>query len=419
MNKDRTQVHKEALQALDENNGIGTLNIETGLGKSKIVIDFLFNKLKTGDTVLILVPVTKLINNWVDEFEKWTCCHYDFSSQCITMVIRNGNIKIYLETVQTAYKWTDKSYTLTVYDEIHTMVTEEYHQAIKIESTFKIGLTATTDVVGRTDKREIYNTYCPIIYSYHNGEDHGILNKTKLTIIDHELTNNFRCAITFKGQIFYKGEAEQYEYLNKRVKEGEKLMILEGSTGFFEDAAKWLWKKEGNETQMKASAKYLRAVTARKTFLLNLESTSAIAKKLVSNILKEDPVNKVLIFSELVTQAQTICPNVVFGKQIDAEGDELIRQFNEGEIRELGSCYSLTLGMNLVGANNAVIESYISSSTKVIQRMGRLHRLDSEDTANIYIINLVGTQAETWFSAMTSQLDLTDATVIKSTELLK
>ena len=417
--KNRQQVHTEAAKSLKENNGTGTLNIQTGIGKSKIVINFILSVLKTYDTVLILVPLTRLISNWVEEFEKWTYPHYSEKEQCITIVVPNGSIKIYLETVQTAYKWKNKEWTLIVLDEIHTMVTTEYQAVMKLTSTYRIGLTATIDTKGKTDKKELYKTYCPIIYSYHDGENHGIINKTKITIINHKLTNNFkRLILSKKNGKFEMGEASQYEYLTKKVRAGEGLMVEEGSTGFFEDAAKWWWNKKGTISQKTAGRKYLQSITMRKTFLLSLQSTAEIARKLSFKLLEEDLNNKVLTFSELVSQAKTICDNVVFGEQSDEDNDKLIQLFNEGKIRLLGSCYSLTLGINLVGANNAIIESYQSSVTKGTQRIGRLHRLNEDDTANIYIINVLDTQAEKWFSAMTDGLDLTNSKVIKSTEIL-
>jgi len=417
--KNRQKVHLEALQALKKNNGIGTLDIQTGIGKSKILIDFVLTTLKPGDTVLILVPLTRLILNWADEFFKWSSCNYNKVTRCVTVVVPNGNIKVYLETVQTAYKWRDKEWTLIVLDETHTMVTTEYQAVMKLTSTYRIGLTATTDIKGKIDKEELYNTYCPIVYSYHDGESHGIINKTKITIIDHELTNNFkRLILSKKNGKFEMGEANQYEYLTKRVRAAEGSMMEEGSTGFFEDAAKWWWNREGTTSQKSAGRKYLQSITMRKTFLLSLQSTAEIARKLSSKLLEGDLNNKVLTFSELVSQAKTICSNVVFGEQSDEDNDKLIQLFNEGKIRLLGSCYSLTLGINLVGANNAIIESYQSSVTKGTQRIGRLHRLSEDDTANIYIINVLNTQAEKWFAAMTNGIDLTNAKIISSTELL-
>jgi hypothetical protein len=83
--------------------------------------------------------------------------------------------------------------------------------------------------------------------------------------------------------------------------------------------------------------------------------------------------------------------------------------FNRGDIRELGSCRSLTLGLNLKGATHAIMESYIGSATQSKQKKGRLDRLATDDVAEMWIIRVEGTQCESWFDQMTKGFDLEDA----------
>ena len=115
MKINRDQVQKDAVQALLDNNG-GLVNSATGIGKSKILIDFLTQICNPYDTVLLTVPLSRLINNWKEEFVKWSECSIDLDT--ITMVVPNGYISIQVSTIQAAYKWTDKKFTVLAVDRI-------------------------------------------------------------------------------------------------------------------------------------------------------------------------------------------------------------------------------------------------------------------------------------------------------------
>src|SRR5574343_697880 len=187
--KSRETIQKQAVEALIENGG-GTVEVATGIGKSKILIDYLLNSALPYNTVLLTVPLTTLIDNWIKEFQKWTQC--DVVGDLITIVVPNGYITVLIKTIQSAYKLSEHVDYL-VLDEVHTSVSEEYSSIFKnTRYRFCVGLTATTDVERRDDKREIYEKYCPIVYEYHEGEDDGIVNKTQLVIIEHELNDLFK-----------------------------------------------------------------------------------------------------------------------------------------------------------------------------------------------------------------------------------
>jgi hypothetical protein len=55
------------------------------------------------------------------------------------------------------------------------------------------------------------------------------------------------------------------------------------------------------------------------------------------------------------------------------------------------------------------MESYIGSATQSKQKKGRLDRLGTEDVAEMWIIRVSGTQADSWFEQMTKGFDLSDA----------
>ncbi|MCK5318532.1 MAG: hypothetical protein KAJ55_11475, partial [Anaerolineales bacterium] len=93
--------------------------------------------------------------------------------------------------------------------------------------------------------------------------------------------------------------------------------------------------------------------------------------------------------------------------------------FNTGRVNELGSCNSLTLGLNLVGATHAVMESYIGSATKSKQKKGRLDRLATDEHADMWIIRVPETQGEKWYKNMTKKFDLSEAVYLNSDFILR
>ena len=69
MNKDLIQ--QQAVQTIEEHNGWGILEIATGVGKTKIIIDYIKNHPEFTN-VLWIVPTVKLRDKTVkEEFEKW------------------------------------------------------------------------------------------------------------------------------------------------------------------------------------------------------------------------------------------------------------------------------------------------------------------------------------------------------------
>lgn len=410
----REQVQNEAVNALVENNGRGTLNIDTGVGKCKIAIDFMLLK-KDISRVLITSPRTNLKESWTQELKKWlpNWIIVDNSHGLLLTDLSSGEIiDVYLENVQTVYKWPQSStppkFDLILCDEVHLLVTPEYSNVFNLKSKYLICLTATTDVKNKQEKLDLYEKYAPIIYIYDTAEEDGIVNKIKVIVINHVLSDTFRVLAGTKKKPFLQGEAKAYEYLTGQIKRGQTLMAIQGSKDFFSDAADWFWHGQGTPSQKEAARIYLSNITKRRTMLLNMESTRVIAGKLAGILYDADKSNKILVFSEMTGQADLICKSTYHSNNSAETNDKALSDFNNGNIRILGSCYSLTLGLNMSGANTAIFESYQSSGTLAQQRRGRLHRLSTKDEATMYVIKVQDTQIETWFSGFISKEEITE-----------
>lgn len=415
----REKLQQAANNAFIKAGGKGTICLETGSGKSKVAIDFI----KENDDVreiLITSPRTNLKKNWHDELVKWGLEPWRDG----LWSFKTRQLHIVIENVQTAYKWADRKFDLIIGDEIHTMMTAEYSKLFeRTKSKYLMGLTATHDMTDENDKELYYKQFCPVIFEYYNSAEDGLINKTRFFIVNHTLSNDDEVVITrkVKGKDVKEvmGELEYYEYMTERMKYGQQRMMQEGSQDWFADAREWFWNGKGTPAQKGASAIYLNAIKARKTFLLNVPSTARIAAKISDGIRKAIPESKVLIFSELTAQADKISAATVHSHHDKKVNAQHIADFNSGDLRQLGSCNSLTLGLNLVGATHAVLESYIGSATQSKQKKGRLDRLAADDHADFWILRVPNTQSDTWYKKMTKKFDLSEAMYLSSDFILR
>jgi len=418
----REQVQNEALNTLKLFSGIGSLIMDTGVGKSKVAIDFIIDDPNI-QTVLITSPRENLKANWYNEIILWSnsvgiFAESDLEPNTIPFMMGDKIVLVTFENIQTCYRWENRHFDMVIADEVHCCMTSEYSRIfLNNDFTYKVGLTATSDIKGKPEKLELYNLYCPIIYTFLTAEEYGVVNKTKIIVVDHILNNVHKIHIKTKKHDFFLGEQERYSYICKEFRRGQSLMASTGSTNYFEDADYWFWKGNGTPNQKEAARVYLKAVQNRKYFLLRLTSTKQIAIKL-SEQLTQVNGNKVLVFSELTEQIDSICTHTVHSKHKNDINAQTLQRFNDGDIKVLGSCYSLTLGLNMKAVNIAIFESYLSSFTKAKQRRGRLNRLIAdEEIATLYIIRLPNTQAETWFNGFVDKDEISE--VIKSEDILK
>lgn len=434
MNKE--DINKIALQKLKENNYIGTIVLDTGSGKSKIAID----AIKEGKfkNILITSPRTNLKDNWREELEKWGIKQYRIAIDPTEVVpgfdklcwMYDLNIiSIIFENIQTCYKWTKEQlqqFDLIIVDEVHC-IGNEYSAFITIARELNIsciGLTATPDKSNEF-KRDVLYKMLPILIEYHSAEKDGLINKVNYIIYEHELSNDYKVLTGNKTNKWYIGEKAQYEYLTEKYNYAKKLMFNEGASDYWNNAL--MWMKTDNPSQKKAGTEFFRAVNNRKNFLWNLTSTAEIAIRMKRKILQNEIIdlalmktrsndfhreillsklvnNKVLLFSELTPQASKLSSNVIHSnvgktaKITQQLNEETLRKFNAGEIRDLASVKSLTLGLNMIGVNWAIFESYSGSDVQGAQKKGRLHRLSVDEVANVIIIVVKGTQYESWFN---------------------
>jgi superfamily II DNA or RNA helicase len=470
----REKIQKEALDVLKENNFTGVVCFEMGTGKSKLGIDAI--KEGEFKRVLITSPRTNLKENWRKELEKWNILYHSDNAYNYRHLSMTRSIDITIENIQTCYKWDEniiKQFDLIIYDEAHTCG-EEYFRLIDIalkNNQSVIGLTGTPNKEEEFKSKVLYKSL-PILYEYYDSAKDGLINKRKYFLFQYELSDEFKVEVKAKARSWKQGEKSRYVEIERIFNESKETIekfyfnqiksrvniLLAGQAQesykrFFvkltsrnldyfreiywnmmkskkapynlyksmrfladEDYAKFgmkadFYARKAPEPIRSEFYKYIWARNERKKFLLNLESSAFIARAFKHKIL-ESQNNKVLIFSELTDQCKKISTHSIHSKNKKEENDEKLSLFDSGEIRELSSCNSLTLGLNLIGANWAIMESYNSSETSVAQKMGRTNRLNVEDVGNVIIIVPKNTQAEEWFKTYSSKMKIENPEII-------
>lgn len=334
------------------------------MGKSKIALDilkYLKDENPTLSVLLLTNSETLRDVNWKAEFEKF------------------GLDYLYASTVsecyQTVYKWKDKIFDLVIADEIDFALTPMYQQFFSNNTCNMIlGLTGFCS----EEKKDLLNQIAPICFEYttQQGQEENLLNKSEIVILRYDLSKKFDISIKKKaGGSFNTSENALYIYYDKAL---QKAIIAKSALekkvrlGITVDP-KLLTSADWNFKMM---------ATKRKSVLNNSNSSVTLVKNIVANI-HSRPGNKVLIFSALTAQADKLGFPTYHGKPNSTESG--LDRINSGEIKTLAVCKAINRGVNLIGVNYIVRESFDSSETDFMQTHGRLMRLDPGQVAK-YII---------------------------------
>ena len=136
MKKSREEVQQEALDSWVNSKKIGTIEIITGLGKTKIAMDAIKLLPKTAK-ILFLAEVKDREIELRNELKKLKVTHKNVEFACY----------------QSAYKCKNKKYDLVIADELHDSLTRSYSLFYE-NNTYKyiLGLSATVDIKAWADE---------------------------------------------------------------------------------------------------------------------------------------------------------------------------------------------------------------------------------------------------------------------------
>jgi len=329
-----------------------------GVGKTLIglkYVDHFQEKNMRKLRVLVVAPKLSIFDTWKADAEKFG------------INIDGVDFTTYLSL----HKLNPHNYDLLVLDECHSLL--DSHEVFL--SLFKgriLGLTGTPPRYHNSEKGQMVMKYCPIMYKYITDDaiDDSILNDYRIIVHKMPLSTANALPVKMKNGTFYTSERKSYDYWTKRIAEAET-------------------KKQ----EQIASVMRMRV-------MMDFRTKETYTKQLLGEI--ED---KCIVFCNTQDQADRICAYSYHSNNEDSEHN--LRQFKEGNISELSCVLQLNEGVNIPNLRAGIIMHAYGNERKSNQRIGRLLRLNPDDTAIIHILCYQGTVDERWVAEALKDLDPT------------
>ena len=310
--------------------------------------------------VLVVAPKLSIFESWRQDSEKFN------------ISLEGVDFTTYLSLHKQP-----KAYDIIILDECHSLLYshEDYLNGFPGRI---LGLTGTPPKWHKSEKGEMVNTYCPIKYKYITDEAVGdhILNDYKIVV--HLLRLSYKSDLpveTKKGGVFYTSEEKNYSYWSERIA----------------SATSEKWKKIANIMRMKAMMEY--------------PSKERYAEKLFNQI--ED---KCILFVNTQDQADRLCNHSYHSNNPDSP--EILEAFSNGSITKMSSVLQLNEGINIKGLKAGIIMHAYGNERKSSQRIGRLLRLNPDETAVAHILCYADTVDEKWVKNALEDFDKTKITYV-------
>lgn len=373
MKKTKSEVQKEAEDAIEANGGSGSVFMATGTGKSKIPIDIAKKDLQTipisNYRILLCVPTEKLRDkNWKEEFEKWEAD--EVWERCVE---RTCYVSM--------HKLKDKHYDLVILDEGHNIT--ENNSVFFDNCTYDRVVLLTATMPRKIQKLEIIEKLgLNVVYTVtlDQAVEWGLVSPFSITVVYTSLEKVRKTVVAgTKSKPFLQTEFAAYKYLTDRINALKDEPVLT--------------VQETSMLQM--------LIRKRMHLIYNLQSKTDAAKILLGKI----PITeRTLIFAGSIKQAEELCIHSFHSKS--PKGSTTYNDFCEKKIDRLASVDSLNEGHNIPDLDRAVLVQITSNSLDIIQRIGRIVRFREGHLAKILIIVAKGTVDETWLSKAIADIDI-------------
>jgi superfamily II DNA or RNA helicase len=369
---------KQALQehvlAAIKNPRLAGAAVAMGVGKTLIGLRDM-DRLLSGDQLsgpvtksfLVAAPTQAILDFWPQEAQKFGLAHLldhiDFTTyRSLSKLLSSGHYhKLYL-------------------DECHVLK-DSHEPGLKAHAARKksiLGLTGTPPVQANSEKGRLVATYCPILVDYTTDEAvlAGLLNDYRLVVHRLPLSAERDYQIIFKsGSQFTTSERENYQYWNARL---------------------------ANATQGKLPIETLRIL--RMQALMNYPSKGRYMAHLASQFSE-----KVLLFTCNQQQAEEQADHTYHSKNKHSQAN--LDKFNAGDIQRLACVAQLSEGINIPNLRVGIIWHAFGNERKAAQRIGRLLRLNPDETATVHLFMYQDTQDtidEPWVAQAPAAFDPTE-----------
>lgn len=312
---------------------------------------------------LVAAPTQAILDSWPQEARKFGLTHLldaiTFTTyRSLSKVLGQGHYhKLYL-------------------DECHALK-DSHEPGLKAHVGGKrsvLGLTGTPPAQAESEKGRLVGTYCPILVDYTTDEAvlAGLLNDYRLVVHRLPLSPVRDYLLTFKsGSQFTTSERESYQYWSGRL---------------------------ANADQDVLPIETLRLL--RMQALMHFPGKGQYMAHLASQF-----TEKVLLFTCNQQQAEQMAAHTYHSKNKDSQAN--LDKFNTGKILRLACVQQLSEGINIANLRVGIIWHAFGNERKAAQRIGRLLRLNPEETATVHLLMYMGTVDEYWVEQALAAFDPT------------
>jgi len=306
-----------------------------GVGKTLIGLRHMAQRFTEDCRFLVVAPKRSIFQSWIDDAEKFKLSylldHIEFSTY-ISLPKR------------------DTDYDIIYLDECHSLL-YSHEPWLSSYKGMILGLTGTPPRVAKSEKGEMVERFCPVSYNYltDSAVMDKILNDYKIVLHGIELDRNKTLKVEKNGKVWFTSEEATYDYWTNRL-----------------DNA--------------SSAKEVQIMRImRMKALMEFPSKEKYAAQLLRSI-----DEKCIVFANTHKQADKLCSHSYHSSNPKSEDNLLM--FKEGNIKKLSSVLQLNEGVNIPDLKQGIILHSYSNERKSSQRIGRLLRLNPDDTSTIHIL---------------------------------
>ena len=373
----RATARKQALQdqvlATIQGRRLAGIALNMGLGKTLLGLRDMDRLLAAsqppdqtvGKPFLVAAPTQAILDSWPQEARKFGLAHL-------------------LDHIEfTTYRSLGKALAAGIcqklyLDECHALK-DSHEPGLKAHVAKKrsiLGLTGTPPAQANSEKGRLVATYCPIVVDYTTDEAvlAGLLNDYRLVVHRLPLRTVRDYVLTTKsGSQFTTSERENYAYWSKRL---------------------------ANAAQDQLPIETLRIL--RMQALMNYPGKGHYMRYLA-----DQQTDKVLLFTCNQQQAEAQADHTYHSKNKHSEAN--LALFNAGKIQRLACVAQLSEGISIANLRVGIIWHAFGNERKAAQRIGRLLRLNPDQTATVHLLMYQDTVDEQW---VTQALDAFDPTKI-------
>lgn len=330
--------------------------LPTGVGKSKIALDYMNEKQVKGN-ILLVIPKLVLIENWKEEFKKWG--YESYLSQVI------------FTTYISLPKHIDKQYELVIFDECHHLSERARLAAENLKSEYYILLSATIKKQLKQDIKLLFPNIDCFKITIRQAIEEEILPDPKVFLVPLYLNeSSLSEAIIINAKAAGK---PQDIYFNQRFSarkiKNKKFRCLCTQKQYYDDLSctieyyKNLYFRTNNKAfyfqwQQKAGER--------------LKWLSGLKDAVILHLLSKLKNKRTLTFCNSIAQTEVLGKYCINSQNENAAQN--LKDFNDGKIKHITACQILNEGINLTSCQCGIFVSINSSEIMVKQKIGRILR---------------------------------------------